>query len=639
MVLVPTRHELGTKRVLDNVVLPQAWGTQAQSSSVDFDTYSLQDLEKALDSIFYNENIGPFICRQLIQRLVTSHPSREYLYRVVKVFNDNGLGVRGDMQSVIKAILLDYEARSSTLINTPAFGKQREPLLRVTAPVRAFAAPSPVAGSYSQTGDRTNYVTTPAPHRLLNGDVVFLTFTDFSGHTPPTSQAYTVQSIPSTNVFTVIPPGLAFGNYTQTNTTITNMLAGGMVTTNIFMVNISGHGLAVGNSVYLSLLAGGAYSQALRTGFTNMLTGETNLTTNVIILNITGHGLALGDTVDLRFSSGGSSNGVYQVMWMTNNNSFGVLTADPATRSGNAYFGNRPDNGRYQVFWSTNNNWFAVMAATNNHRPNNNVATIAKITGGGFTQTGTTITMSLPVAHGLAPGDQLQIDFVAGTGTDGIYTVVTVPDLMRFTCTAPSSASRTDNGQVLFPLVAPQTTRSGSATMSWNTYNVGYTDNGSSSSLSQTPLHSPTVFNFFFPDFKFPGILSAAGLTTPEFMLTSDTEVMFQMNFLYNGVVSTGNTNGFSSFSSGDGDLVLDIGPWMGTNYTSNAGIPSLVDSLNSLLIAGQLSNTARSYIISYVANTVNFPYSTPPTFTQRRDRVRAVIHLLLTSPEFTIQR
>ena len=114
---------------------------------------------------------------------------------------------------------------------------------------------------------------------------------------------------------------------------------------------------------------------------------------------------------------------------------------------------------------------------------------------------------------------------------------------------------------------------------------------------------------------------------------------MFQMNFLYNGVISTSNTNGFSSFSSGDGDIVLDLGPWMTSGFTSNTGIPGLVDSLNSLLLAGQLSASARSQIINYVANTTNFPYNSPPTNTQMRDRVRAVAHLLLVSPDFTIQR
>src|SRR5207244_1457208 len=84
MVLVPTHHELGTKGLLDNIVLPAAWDSQADPASTNFDNYCSQDLEQALDSIFNNANVGPLICRQLIQRLVTSHPSRDYLYRVVQ---------------------------------------------------------------------------------------------------------------------------------------------------------------------------------------------------------------------------------------------------------------------------------------------------------------------------------------------------------------------------------------------------------------------------------------------------------------------------------------------------------------------------------------------------------------------------
>jgi len=82
----------------------------------------------------------------------------------------------------------------------------------------------------------------------------------------------------------------------------------------------------------------------------------------------------------------------------------------------------------------------------------------------------------------------------------------------------------------------------------------------------------------------------------------------------------------------------LDLGPWMTPALTSDAGIPSLVDSLNSALCAGQLSPAAKTLIVNYVANTSRFPYTTP-TFPQMRDRVRAVVHLIALSPDFAIQR
>ena len=100
------------------------------------------DLKIELDALFNHQNTGPYICRQLIQRLVTSNPSPGYVYRVAQVFANDGAGTRGNLGAVIKAILLDYEARSPALVGNPGTGKLREPLLRQTALDRAFSARS-----------------------------------------------------------------------------------------------------------------------------------------------------------------------------------------------------------------------------------------------------------------------------------------------------------------------------------------------------------------------------------------------------------------------------------------------------------------------------------------------------------------
>jgi hypothetical protein len=169
---------------------------------------------------------------------------------------------------------------------------------------------------------------------------------------------------------------------------------------------------------------------------------------------------------------------------------------------------------------------------------------------------------------------------------------------------------------------------------------MNFTDTGSSSALTQTPLNSPTVFNFFFPNYQFPGTLASAGLTTPEFQLTSDSTVALQMNYLEGGILNgTGNLAGLTSFKNGNGAITLDLGPWITTNNISNAGIPDMVDGLNTLLLGGQLSTNAKNTIINYVANTNNFPLNVPPTAVQMRDRVRAVVHLMISSPDFTIQK
>ena len=97
-----------------------------------------EDIVAAMDNIFAHPNVGPFISRRLIQRLVTSNPSPGYIYRVAAQFDDNGQGVRGDLKAVVKAILLDPEARDPSLTKDPAYGKQREPVLRLSHILRAF---------------------------------------------------------------------------------------------------------------------------------------------------------------------------------------------------------------------------------------------------------------------------------------------------------------------------------------------------------------------------------------------------------------------------------------------------------------------------------------------------------------------
>lgn len=540
MVLVPSHHDLGAKLVLDNVVLPPAAGNQTNSANTNYDIYGQQNLEAALNSIFNNQNVAPFICRQLIQRLVTSNPSHDYVYRVASVFNDNGSGVRGDLQAVIRAILLDYEARSTNQIADPTFGKQREALVRVTALARAFPSPPANGGTYAESGTQTITITTTNAHRLNNGDTLFLNFNDTSGNPAPANQAYSV-TVTSPTTFTVNAAGISTGTYTQSNSVIT--------------VNISGHGLVPGNSAYLD------------------------------------------------FTTGGAISGVVTVLATNSTSQFTVAAPGASVLNGNVL--------------------------------------MPKISGGGYVQSKTNVTFVTTYPHGLIAGDSVFINFnQAGSPSDGTYVVTTVPDALHFTIVTTKSANTTQDGQVIYPLAAPTLARSGQVAVIESTWNMGYTDTGSSSSLSQSPLRSPTVFNFYYPSYEFPGALAAAGLTTPEFQLTSDTSVALAMNFLEAGILNnTGNTNGISSFTSGNGSIVLDLGHWMTISYTSAAGLPSLVATLNSLLTAGQLSSAAQTYIVNYVSSVANFPYSTPPTDSQMRDRVRAVVHLIADSPDFTIQK
>lgn len=97
-----------------------------------------EDMALVLDLLAGHPNVGPFLGRRLIQRLVTSNPTPAYIARVSAVFDDDGAGVRGNLAAVVRAILLDPEARRGHLDLPETFGKVREPLLRLTALWRAF---------------------------------------------------------------------------------------------------------------------------------------------------------------------------------------------------------------------------------------------------------------------------------------------------------------------------------------------------------------------------------------------------------------------------------------------------------------------------------------------------------------------
>jgi len=124
MAPVEACHDTDQKVILDGTIVP------AGGSARD-------DLKIALDTLFNHPNVGAFIGRQLIQKLVTSNPSPEYIKRVTQAFNNNGQGVRGDMQAVVRAVLTDPEALGGITAN-PNFGKLREPLLAVSQLWRAL---------------------------------------------------------------------------------------------------------------------------------------------------------------------------------------------------------------------------------------------------------------------------------------------------------------------------------------------------------------------------------------------------------------------------------------------------------------------------------------------------------------------
>ncbi len=172
MVLTPANHSAGSKLLLDlqdgngPVTIPAVTTVTAATAAAD--------LKAALDNIFHHPNVGPFIATRLIQHLVTSNPSPAYVSRVAAIFNDNGAGTRGDLKAVVKAILLDTEARNPTPdVN---FGHLTEPVLFITKLLRLFNTSSTTSDFVLGDG----YM----PSELVMGQNLFLSPSVFNYYPP-----------------------------------------------------------------------------------------------------------------------------------------------------------------------------------------------------------------------------------------------------------------------------------------------------------------------------------------------------------------------------------------------------------------------------------------------------------------------
>lgn len=166
MILNQNNHDLTAKTLL---VYPSA-----VSQILPANQNGATDLTQALDNIFNHPNVAPFVSRILIQHLVTSDPTPAYLGRVAAVFNNNGSNVRGDMKAVIRAILLDPEARGSVKTD-PKYGKLREPVQLATNVFRQFNVKS--ADLTTQSDGYVNPLITPMGQDTFRAPTVFNYYT------------------------------------------------------------------------------------------------------------------------------------------------------------------------------------------------------------------------------------------------------------------------------------------------------------------------------------------------------------------------------------------------------------------------------------------------------------------------------
>ena len=172
MVIWDDYHDCDAKTLLGGLSLPARTPSPGNTG-----TAGAADIDAAVTNLFNHPNVGPFIGLRLIQRFVTSNPSSTYIGRVAAKFNNNGSGVRGDLKAVIKQILMDPEARDPAMMESPTFGKLREPFLRVVNLARGFNAAS-TSGHYPLDQFNLDHLQDPQ-----NSPSVFNFF--LPGHSPP----------------------------------------------------------------------------------------------------------------------------------------------------------------------------------------------------------------------------------------------------------------------------------------------------------------------------------------------------------------------------------------------------------------------------------------------------------------------
>ena len=140
MIMFEDFHDNGPKTIAGGFAIPAGQN-------------GMKDIKDAINHIFNHPNAAPFISQKLIKFFVTSNPSPAYVERVANAFNDNGNGIKGDMKTIIKAILLDSEARSCDAMLEPSHGKMREPILRYTHFAKAMDLTSSSGHYWEEGGD------------------------------------------------------------------------------------------------------------------------------------------------------------------------------------------------------------------------------------------------------------------------------------------------------------------------------------------------------------------------------------------------------------------------------------------------------------------------------------------------------
>jgi hypothetical protein len=358
--------------------------------------------------------------------------------------------------------------------------------------------------------------------------------------------------------------------------------------------------------------------------------------TNTLTVN-TG-GPAVGEEVYLNFLTGGFTSGVYTVVTQTGSSSFTVTVGGSAPA--------QTVSGTVIVPKATGYDNIAKVVGTSP-----NVITIA---------TNSNTNVSVGNSVWIAAGAAAQLK-------DAAWTVASVIDDRHFTIANTATYTAESNQSVtIYPLVAPPLSRSGNVGLPASKFDMGNTN----SVIVQTPLDSPTVFNFYYPNYLYPGSLATNNVTAPEFELTTDSNIVTLSNTVNSTILSSGNTTGLSNFKSGS--INLDLSAYMGAPYvtmntvtttsgttvtavtTTSVNVSALITKLGNLLTGGMFNQNTQAVttLTNFINNTIYFPptqtatgtTTNPPAAptlptTSARDKARAVVQEILVSPDYAIQR
>lgn len=212
-------HDQGTKVLISGDTIEAGQG-------------GMQDISDVLDMLFNHDNVAPFIAKRMIQHLVKSNPTPAYVKRAALAFEDNGLGVRGDIGAVVRAILIDPEAIDCNWIDDEVGGKLIQPLERFLNFFITFDIQSPSGKFYFRDIPLLNE---RVEQSFLNAQSVFNFFTPFYAETNFVSPLNLVSpefeilhSISSINYLNLIENAIKrkpFNNFTAINPMIGNSIA------------------------------------------------------------------------------------------------------------------------------------------------------------------------------------------------------------------------------------------------------------------------------------------------------------------------------------------------------------------------------------------------------------------------------